>query len=133
MIRRLLEEAGVRTHDETCLGMAADELAATVAARYAAGVSVERLSRDTGLDRRQLNDLIHQHHIPIRTRRPLPADQIPWVITQYQHGATLRTLATLTGRSHSTIRRTLLTSGITPRNRNSQRKKRDRGDHPVQP
>jgi lambda repressor-like predicted transcriptional regulator len=113
--------------------MAADELAATVAARYAAGTSIEAISRDTGLDRRHLNDLLHQHNIPIRTRTPLPADQIPWILTHYQHGATLRTLAQQTGRSHSTIRRTLLTAGITPRHRNHPREKPGKQGQPVQP
>lgn len=127
LVRRLLEEAGVRTEDESCLGMPMGEIAAAVATRYQSGVSIDRMSRDTGIDRRRINDLVQQRKAPLRTRNPLPADQVPWVVKQYQRGATLRALADVTGSSRSTIRRKLIDAGITLRGRHSACEKPNEG------
>ncbi|MGH3813424.1 MAG: hypothetical protein ACRDUV_13380 [Pseudonocardiaceae bacterium] len=114
LVRRLLEEAGVRAEDESCLGMSTGEIAAALATRYQSGVPIDRMYRDTGIDRRRIRQLLADQSTPLRTQQPLSAEQLPWVIKQYQRGATLRALAELTGSSYSTIRRKLIAAGVTP-------------------
>lgn len=115
LVRRLLEEAGVSTGGLMCVGMSEADLAPILSARYQAGSSLDTLSRETGLDRRHVGDLLARQGTALRVRRleSLPADQIPRIVRKYRHGATLRELAELTGFSHSTIRRELLKSGVT--------------------
>ncbi len=52
----------------------------------APGVSIERLSRQTGRDRRVLRRVLTEAAVPLRTRHPLPVEQTEWITTQYQQG-----------------------------------------------
>lgn len=111
-VRRLLDEAGVCADGASCVGIAESEIVAALAVRYRGGVPIETLSRDTGIDRRVVRQLLIEAGVPLRTRQPLPHDRVDWVVEQYRVGATLRALAELTGCSYSTIRRTLQLAGV---------------------
>lgn len=115
MVRRLLDEAGVHTDDVSCVGVAEPGVTAALSARYLDGVPIDRLSHDTGIDRRVVRRLLTEARVPLRERHPLPPDQTDWVVEQYRAGATLRELAEQAGCSYSTIRRTLLLAGVTLR------------------
>lgn len=73
LVRRLLEEAGLRTEGQSGVGMSEAELVPVLAARYRSGVSIDRLHRDTGIDRRKIRRLLSEHGVRLRTRKSLPA------------------------------------------------------------
>lgn len=112
MVRRLLDEAGVHAEGAPCVGITESEVAAALATRYREGAPIDRLSRDTGIDRRVVRRLLIEAKVPLRERRPPPPNQTDWVVEQYRAGATLRKLAELTGCSYSTIRRILVLAGV---------------------
>ncbi|MGH3798467.1 MAG: helix-turn-helix domain-containing protein [Pseudonocardiaceae bacterium] len=115
LVRRLLTEASVHTEDTSRVGGAETEIVAALVARYREGIPVERLSRETGIDRRVVRRLVAEAGVRMPIRHPLPVDRIGWVVEQYRTGASLRGLAEVTGSSYSTIRRVLLGAGVTLR------------------
>jgi hypothetical protein len=58
LVRRLLNEAGVCAENSPCVGVGESEVTATLARRYRSGVSIERLSEETGIDRRAVRRLL---------------------------------------------------------------------------
>ncbi|MGH3907133.1 MAG: helix-turn-helix domain-containing protein [Pseudonocardiaceae bacterium] len=59
LVRRLLEEAGVRTGGMSCVGMPEAQLVPILAARYRSGVSIDRLHRETGIDWRVIRGRVN--------------------------------------------------------------------------
>lgn len=111
-VRRLLDEAGVHAEGASCVGATESDIVGALSARYRQGVPIEKLSQDTGIDRRVVRRLLTEAGVSLRERRSLPSGQADWVVEQYRAGVTLRRLAELTGCSYSTIRRALLLAEV---------------------
>lgn len=58
VVRRWLEEAGVRTKDGACIGLAEEELALALARRWSAGATIRTIVRETGLSEPRVSTLI---------------------------------------------------------------------------
>ncbi|HEX5403137.1 MAG TPA: hypothetical protein VFX16_12625 [Pseudonocardiaceae bacterium] len=111
-VRRLLEQAGVREDQLTCVGSPPEILAASLAARYRVHPFLEPLVHATGLDRRAVRRLLDQSGVARRARRSMPAELADQTAQRYRSGATVKQLAEWTGCTGSTVRRHLIRAGV---------------------
>ncbi|MGH3941627.1 MAG: helix-turn-helix domain-containing protein [Pseudonocardiaceae bacterium] len=74
LVRRLLDEAAVCAETTSCVGVPKSEVAAVLAARYREGVPTERLSDDTGIDRRVVRRMLTGEGVSPPERHPLSVE-----------------------------------------------------------
>lgn len=113
-VRTLLIEVGVHS-EHACLGMSDAEIATSLKRRYAEYPSFEQLSRETGIDRRKIASILASQGVKLKVKKSIPAHLIPELIRKYNDGASLRDLGWEINSAPTTVRRTLLANGVTPR------------------
>jgi lambda repressor-like predicted transcriptional regulator len=119
VVRRLLDEAGVRAAGTPCVGISEQETASTLARRYSHGASISALVRQTGLDKRVIRNLLSSVGVVLPVRHSPTGEQAEWIADRYRAGASIRALAASTGCSYGTIRAALLANGVSLRPRGS--------------
>jgi hypothetical protein len=116
-VRRLLAEGGVRGTDITCVGYTDDKVARAVRDRFRVGVPVGTLHRDTGIDEQVLRQILQAAGQRLEHRKAAPVDRRPDLRCRHECGASIQQLATELASSYGSIRRVLLSAGVTLRPR----------------
>lgn len=124
VIRRLLDEAGVRGTDRHCIGLSELETAESLARRYEAGASISELVRQTGMDKRVIRGFLVQAGVDLPVAHSVTGEETTRIVARYRAGESIRALAASIGCSYGTIRATLQTARV---------ELRPRGSVPVEP
>lgn len=120
LIRRLLEERGVRVEGAACVGFTEAELVRSLTMRYQASVSIDALADVTGLARHVVRGLLVKGGVTVPPQNSVPQELADSVIEQYGAGATLQELADQAGCSTTTVSRHLHAAGVQVRGRGSK-------------
>jgi hypothetical protein len=112
VVRRLLDEAGIREAGRSLIGTDEQETARSLARRYTEGASIAALVRATGLDKRAIRAMLVSQGVALPGRHSLTGDELHQVEALYQAGDSIRELAVSYGSSYGTVRSALLALGV---------------------
>lgn len=124
VVRRLLEEAGVRSR-RCLIGFTDEVVAAELADQYQRGTTVAALAFRTGLGEKRIYALLNSAGVD--TARPEPGPMTMTddeIVDAYLHGATIQHLVQEAGGSSTIIRQILLTAGVQLRARGTAWRRR---------
>lgn len=121
VVRRLLDEAGIREAGRSLVGTDEQETARSLVRRYTDGASIAALVRATGLDKRVIRGMLVSQGVVLPERHSLADDELDQVEVRYRAGESIRELAVSYGISYGTVRAALLALGVELRPRGTTR------------